>query len=103
MNCPFCSAALPAEALSCPACHAFQSVQRTPFGVLCGWLGALSAILTAMMLSFVPFLLFAGSGLHGFPWILPIIGTLMAAGFLGYSRSTRHRVWLAHSSGTPIR
>jgi len=65
-------------------------------GVLTGWLGALSAILTTMIALFVPFLLIAGISMKGFPWILPIIGTAMAIGFLWYSRSTRHFVWLPH-------
>ena len=96
MKCPFCSAALPDNALSCSYCQAFKSVQRTPMGVLTGWLGALSAILTTMIALFIPFMLVAGISMKGFPWILPIVGTVMAIGFLGYSRTTRHFVWLPH-------
>ncbi len=94
MKCPICSAELAPNAVSCPNCHAFQSVERTPLGVLAGWVGVLSAVLTAMILTPVPFMAFAGTSLSGFPWILPGIGVgLSAAAFL-YSRSTRHVVWL---------
>jgi membrane protein insertase Oxa1/YidC/SpoIIIJ len=95
MNCPVCSADLAPGATNCPACHAFQSVERTPLGVFSGWVGVVSAALTAMMLALVPFILIAGASLHGFPWILPIIGIVLTVGALWYSRSTRHTIWLA--------
>lgn len=96
MNCPFCSTELEAGAVRCPNCQAFASVERTPMGVLTGWLGALSTILTAMILIPLPFMVIFGANMHGFPWVLPIVGTILAVGFLSYSRSTRHPVWLAH-------
>lgn len=99
MKCPFCSAEIPDNALSCPSCQAYKSVQRTPIGVLTGWLGALSAILTAMIVAFIPLMLIIGINMKDFPWILPLTGVVMAIGFLGYSRTTRHFVWLQHSQG----
>ncbi len=96
MNCPICSAELAPDAINCPKCHAFQSIERTTLGVFSGWVGILSTVLTAMILTPVPFMLFAGVSLSGFPWILPAIGLGLAAACLGYSRSTRHAVWLPH-------
>ncbi len=94
MNCPICSAELPPDAINCPNCRAFQTVQRTPLGVFAGWVGILAAVLTAMILAFIPFILVSSVSMSGFPWILPGIGIcLSVAGFL-YSRSTRHVVWL---------
>lgn len=98
MTCPFCSAETAPDALSCPQCHAFVTVQRTPIGVLTGWLGGISALLTSMVLIPVPFMLLAGTSLVGFPWILPGIGLALMTGFLLHSRSTRHLVWLAPTS-----
>ena len=95
MKCPVCSAELEPNAIRCPNCQAFESIERTPLGVLSGWLGALSTILTSMILIGLPFLIY-GHKLHGFPWILPITGVILSVVFLGYSRSTRHVVWLEH-------
>jgi hypothetical protein len=94
MNCPFCSAELAPDTFSCPACHAFQSVERTPLGVFAGWVGVLSAVLTAMVLAFIPFILFSSVSMTNFPWILPGIGIALSAAAFWYSRSTRHIVWL---------
>lgn len=96
MKCPICSAELEPGATRCIACQAFKTIERTPMGVLTGWLGALSTILTAMILIPIPFMLALGANMHGFPWVLPIVGTILAIGFLFYSRSTRHMVWLEH-------
>jgi hypothetical protein len=98
MKCPVCSAEIEEGATQCPVCQAFQTVERTPMGVLTGWLGLLSTILTAMMVIPLPIMLIAGSNLQGFPWILPAIGTVLAVGFLLHSRSTRHIVWLESKS-----
>jgi len=95
MKCPVCSAELDPDAIRCPSCHAFQSVERTPLGVFSGWVGILSAVVTAMILTPVPFMLFGGGTLSGYPWILPITGVSLSVGALWYSRSTRHTVWLA--------
>lgn len=93
MQCPVCSAELEAGALSCPSCHAMRVVQRTPLGVVTGWLGIVSAVLTSMVVIALPFLVIAGISLQGFPWILLIIGLSLTGGFLGYSRTTRHLAW----------
>ncbi len=94
MNCPVCSAELASDAVSCPACHAFKSIERTPLGVFAGWVGVLAAVLTAMILAFIPFILVSSVSMHGFPWLLPAIGASLAAAAFWYSRSTRHAVWL---------
>jgi hypothetical protein len=93
MKCPVCSAELEPGALSCPTCHAIQVVERTPMGVLTGWLGIVSAVLTAMIVIGLIVLVIAGISLKGFPWILVIVGGIMTGGFLGYSRKTRHLAW----------
>ncbi len=95
MKCPVCSAEIAPDALACPACGAFQSVERTPLGVVAGWVGILTAVLTAMVLVPLPVMLLAGGSLTGFPWVLPLIGLILAGASLGYSKSTRHTVWLA--------
>lgn len=97
MKCPVCSTELEPNAIRCPNCQAFETLERTPIGVVSGWLGALSTILTSMVLIPIPFMLIFGAKMHGFPWILPIVGTILSVGFLGYSRSTRHVVWLEHT------
>ncbi len=95
MKCPVCSAELEPGALNCPSCHAMQVVERTPLGVLSGWLGILSAVLTGMILLALPFIVIAGFSLQGFPWALPVVGLILTAAFLGYSRNTRRLVWRA--------
>ncbi len=93
MQCPVCSAELAPGALSCPSCHAMQVVERTPLGVVTGWLGIVSAVLTSMVAIALPVLIIAGVSLQGFPWILLIVGLVLTGGFLGYSRTTRHLAW----------
>lgn len=93
MQCPVCSAELQPGALSCPSCGAIQVVERTPLGVVTGWIGIVSAVLTSMMLIALPVLIIAGISLKGFPWILLITGLVLSGGFLGYSRTTRHLAW----------
>lgn len=94
MKCPICSAEIESGALVCPGCRAIQSVERTPLGVFAGWLGILSAILTAMILIPLPLMVYANVSLQGFPWVLPIAGLCIAAASLWYSSSTKHTVWL---------
>lgn len=96
MNCPVCSAQLEPDALRCQACGAMQIVERTPLGVLSGWLGILSAVFSGMIFLALPFLLIAGISLKGFPWILPLAGVVCTTGFFWYSRKTKHLVWRAH-------
>lgn len=95
MKCPICGAEIDSGALSCPSCHAFQVVERTPLGVLAGWVGILASVLTAMILIPLPFFVILGGSLAGFPWVLPIIGLCLTVGSLWYSRSTKHTTWLA--------
>ncbi len=98
MKCPICSAEIAPDALHCASCDAFQTIERTPLGVVAGWVGALSAILTAMVLIPLPIMLFAGGDLNGFPWVLPLVGLFAAAVALWYSRTTRRPVWLARAA-----
>ena len=95
MKCPVCSAELEPGAIQCPACGAVQRVERTPVGVVTGWLGIVSAVLTGMIVIGLIVLIVTGVSLKGFPWILVIIGGILAGGFLGYSRKTRHLAWHA--------
>lgn len=94
MKCPICSAEIASDALTCPTCRAIQTVERTPLGVIIGWIGIVSTVLTAMIYIPLPLMIYANISLQGFPWWLPAIGTILASGTLWYSRSTKHTVWL---------
>ena len=97
MKCPVCSAELEPGAIQCPSCGAMQRVERTPVGVVTGWLGIVSAVLTGMVVIGLIVLIVTGVSLKGFPWILVIIGGILTGGFLGYSRKTRHLAWHARN------
>jgi len=94
MKCPICSAELPHDAYSCSSCRAIRVVERTPFGVVTGWIGIVATVLTAMIFIPIPLMMWGGVSLQGFPWWLPAVGTILASGSLWYSRTTRHTVWL---------
>lgn len=93
MKCPVCSSEIPDDAVTCERCKARRVTQRTPFGVMVGWAGATIAMLWAMLWLFLFALLLIGSDISHFPWLMLVSGTLLAAGLLWYSRTTRHAVW----------
>lgn len=94
MKCPVCSAEIDPDALACPSCRAIQTVERSPLGVLIGWIGIVSTVLSAMIFIPLPIMVYAHVSLHGFPWWLPAILVTLATGSLWYSKTTKHTVWL---------
>lgn len=94
MKCPVCNAAISGDAVVCNSCGAIKTTQRTNLGIFVGWVGMTIAILWAMLWSGLLILPFTQHGLNEFPWLTLIIGTVIAAGMLWYSRQTRHTVWV---------
>ena len=93
MQCPICSSELDSNAVACDKCGATRLTQRTPTGVLVGWLGMLIGLLWIMMGLPLLILPFTDHGIGGYPWPVFIIGGIIAAGLLQYSKSTVHAEW----------
>lgn len=93
MQCPICASELSPDAIICEKCGATRVTQRTPTGVIVGWVGMTIALLWIML--FVPLLIlpFTAHGISGYPWPVLIIGGVLAAGLLQYSKSTVHAEW----------
>lgn len=98
MQCPICASELDLNAVVCEKCGATRVTQRSPSGVIVGWLGILVALLWIML--FVPLLIlpFIGYSLKGYPWPVLIIGGMLAGGLLWYSKSTVHAEWETRES-----
>jgi hypothetical protein len=94
MQCPFCASELKPEAVACENCGAVKSTRRTTVGVFVGWAGMVIAIIWIMLWIPLLFLPFTGYELSDYPWLTLIIGTIVAAGLLWYSRSTLHSQWI---------
>jgi hypothetical protein len=97
MKCPYCSAELDNEAISCPACHAMQVVRRTTLGVVTGWLGILLGVQVALAWIPLPFMVLGGLDIGSIPWqlaALVVAATLVTAGLLWHSQSTKHLEWI---------
>jgi hypothetical protein len=94
MQCPICSAEINSDSISCEKCGATRITRRTPVGVLVGWLGMLMMMCMGMMWLFLLALLVFGHELNGFPWLVLILGTVVASGLLFYSKSTMHANWV---------
>jgi hypothetical protein len=94
MQCPFCASEISPDAIVCEKCGATRVIQRTPVGVYIGWAGMVIAIIWAMLWVPLLFLPFIGYDLSGYPWITLIVGTIVAAGLLRYSKSTVHSQWI---------
>lgn len=94
MQCPFCAAELKPDAVACEKCGAFKVTQRTTVGVFVGWVGMVIALIWIMLWVPLLFLPFIGYDLSAYPWLTLIIGTIVAAGLLWYSRSTLHLQWI---------
>lgn len=94
MQCPLCSTELKPDALVCDKCGAVKVYRRTTAGVFIGWAGMMIALIWAAV--FVPllFLPFMGFSLGGYPWIILVVGLVLAPGLLWYSRSTLHALWI---------
>ena len=97
MQCPFCSTELNPDALTCDKCGAIKVFRRTTAGVFIGWVGMVIALIWAAV--FVPllFLPFMGFSLSGYPWVILVVGLVLAPGLLWYSRSTLHALWIGRN------
>jgi len=93
MQCPICASELSPDAVNCEKCGATRVTQRTPTGVIVGWIGMTVALLWIML--FIPLLIlpFTAHGIAGYPWYALIGGGILAAGLLHYSKSTRYATW----------
>jgi predicted nucleic acid-binding Zn ribbon protein len=94
MQCPICASELSPDAVGCEKCGATRVTQRTPLGIIVGWVGMTVALLMVMMWIFMAVLPIFGVSLRGFPWTALIIGTAIAAGLFWYSKSTVHAKWV---------
>ena len=94
MQCPFCASELSPDAVDCAKCGATRVTQRTPTGVIVGWIGMTVAILWAMMGIPLLILPFTEHGISGYPWPVFIVGIVIAAGLFQYSKSTVHVKWV---------
>jgi predicted nucleic acid-binding Zn ribbon protein len=94
MQCPFCASEISPDAVVCEKCGATRVTQRTPAGIFVGWVGMVLALIWAML--WIPLLIlpFTERGLSGYPWLVLIVGTIVAAGLLWYSKSTVHSKWV---------
>ena len=94
MQCPLCASELKPDAAACEKCGALKVAQRTTVGVFAGWIGMVIALIWAMLWVPLLFLPFIGYDLREYPWLTLIIGTIVAAGLLWYSRSTLRSHWI---------
>ena len=93
MQCPFCAAELKPDSVFCEKCGALKITERTTVGVFVGWVGMVVAIIMIMVWVPVLFLPFVGYDMSEYPWVTLIVGTLIAAALLWYSKSTLHTRW----------
>jgi hypothetical protein len=94
MQCPFCASEISPNAVTCEKCGAAQITQRSSTGVLAGWLGMVMAILWGMLAFPLIILPFTSYSLKGYPLTPIVIGAIIAAGLLWYSKSTVHNEWV---------
>ena len=93
MQCPFCASAISPNAFACEKCGAAQITRRSSTGVLVGWLGMVMAVLWAMLGAPLLILPFTSYSLKDYPITPLIVGAIIVAGLLWYSRSTIHTKW----------
>lgn len=98
MQCPICSSEISADVAVCDKCGAMRVVQRTPTGVIVGWFGMVMMIIWVMIA--VPLVIFPliNFPIKDFPWAVLIIGAIISAGLLWYSKSTLHSKWVPSES-----
>ena len=94
MQCPFCASELSSDAADCASCGAIQVTRRTPLGVVAGGLSVVFMVLVGMLWIPVFVLPFTVRGLVGYPWWALGIGSVLVAGLLWYSRSSRRARWV---------
>lgn len=97
MQCPYCNSELEPNAAECNKCGASRVTQRTTIGVFVGWAGMVVALIWAMLWLPVTFLPFLGYNMGDYPWVTLIIGTIVAAALLWYSKSTLHSHWISRT------
>jgi hypothetical protein len=94
MQCPLCASEISSNAIECSNCGATRVTQRTPAGVIVGWVGmtiSLLSILWGIPLLVLPF---TEHGIKGYDWSTLVAGIILAAGLLWYSKSTLHAKWV---------
>lgn len=94
MQCPLCASEIGPNAVVCEHCGAIRVVMRTTTGVVVGWLGMVMALLWGILGAPLLILPFISYSLKGYPWSAFIIGVVIAAGLLWYSKSTEHARWV---------
>ncbi len=94
MQCPICASELSPDAVSCEKCGATRVTQRTPVGVIVGWVGITVTLLWILLLLPVLILPFTDHGISGYPWSALIVGAILMVGLLWYSKSTVHAKWV---------
>ncbi len=96
MKCPYCSAALDNDALNCSSCHAMRIVQRSPLGVVTGWLGIVLGVQVVLVWILMLLVLLSGLATQTIPWqlvVTMIAATFVTGGLLWHSRSTKRLEW----------
>jgi len=94
MQCQYCASELSPDSVVCENCGAKRVTQRTPAGVIAGWVGMTMAVVWSLVWLPLLILPFTERGISGYPWPALIIGTLITAGLLWYSKSTVHTTWV---------
>jgi hypothetical protein len=94
MKCSLCEADIESNAIVCGNCGARKTIKRSTVGVFVGWVGMVIALIWLMLGIPLIILAFLGYSLHDFPWITLVVGTLISAALLWYSKSTEHAQWI---------
>jgi predicted nucleic acid-binding Zn ribbon protein len=97
MQCPYCNSELEPNTVECKKCGAIRVTRRTTIGVFVGWAGMVVALIWVMLWLPVTFLPFLGYNMGDYPWVTLIIGTIVAAALLWYSKSTLHSQWISRT------
>jgi uncharacterized protein (DUF983 family) len=94
MQCPFCASEISSNAVVCASCGATRLTQRSTAGIITGWLGVVGVTLVGLLWVGLLFLPFTTHGLTGFPWVTFAVGSIIVAGLLWYSQSTKKPHWI---------
>jgi sterol desaturase/sphingolipid hydroxylase (fatty acid hydroxylase superfamily) len=94
MQCQYCASEVEPDATECKKCGALRVIRRTTLGVFVGWAGMVVGITWIMLLVPLTFLPFLGYQMGSYPWITLIVGALITAVLLWYSRKTMHFMWV---------
>lgn len=94
MQCPLCASEIDPATVACPSCGAIRVTGASPLGVMVGGVGIVVAICVGCLWAALLALPLLGMGTAGFPWLVLVFGTAVAAGMLWFSRSTRQPRWI---------